>query len=341
MDNLFLASLNRIFSQHFTPATLRMIEAGGTTQAAWAALEGSGFLDVLLPEEAGGAALTLADAFPLFLSAGYHAVPLPYVQTTLARAWLHAAGMKAPAGAMAIAGLETQQSGDRLIARSVSFGRVADWLLTDMDGQWALLPVTAAQQIDEPAHDSLLATLQWEQIPHEAMIIHIATENNTAPASLATLSAACHASLLAGAAAHVLDMTLEYASQRAQFGKHIGRFQAIQSQISIMAERVYASRMAAQIACQSHGCFPNDILAAIGKSRSSEAACIVADIGHAVHGAIGITQEYDLQLYTRRLRAWRRAAGTEHFWNMQIGAKLLQTPEQSALSFICATLADH
>ena len=44
---------------------------------------------------------------------------------------------------------------------------------------------------------------------------------------------------------------------------------------------------------------------AVAKARTSEAAVTVAAIAHAVHGAIGITEEFDLQLYTRRLHAWR------------------------------------
>lgn len=351
MDNLLLDSLERLFAQRFTPAAVRGIEAGGDTKTRWETLEQSGFLDLLLPEDAGGAALSLADAFPLFLSAGYHAIPLPYVQTALARAWLHAAGVSAPAGAIAIAGLGTRQSDEGITTEAVSFGRTADWILTDLDSQAILLPVAAAERSLDLGHGSLLATLHWDKRPEDARIINPASApnhsgvardqgNNAAcnPApliSLAVLSAASHAPLLAGAAARVLDMTLEYANQRTQFGKNIGRFQAIQNQISVMAERVYAARMAAQLACQSAGWSPNALSAAVGKSRCSEAASMIADIGHAVHGAIGITEEYDLQLYTRRLRAWRRAAGSEQFWNIQIGQSLLQAPEHSALSFIC------
>ncbi len=380
MDNLLLDSLDRLFAQHFLPATLRSIEAGGDTQAPWDTLEHSGFLDLLLPEDAGGAGLALTEAFPLFLSAGYHAIPLPYVQTVLARAWLNAAGISPPPGAIAIAGIGTQQSGKAISAEAVSFGRGANWILTELDSQNVLLPAAAAQPTFDLGHGSLLATLHWEKLPEEAQVINAAIARHTldhdnsrdhsassvpgsaganprnsagivgthigagtasdsaALIALPALAAASHAPLLAGAAARVLSMTLEYANQRTQFGKNIGRFQAIQNQISVMAERVYAARMAAQLACQSPGWSPTALSAAVGKSRCSEAASMVADIGHAVHGAIGITEEYDLQLYTRRLREWRHAAGTEQFWNIQLGTSLLQAPEHSALSFICEAL---
>src|SRR5699024_10006445 len=119
----------------------------------------------------------------------------------------------------------------------------------------------------------------------------------------------------------------------------IGRFQAIQSQISVMAERSWAARMAAQLACQVSGWEPSYLGAAVGKCRCSEAAVPVADIGHAVHGAIGVTEEYDLQLYTRRLRECRMVAGTEPYWVSRIGDRLFRHREHTALSFICEELS--
>jgi hypothetical protein len=42
-----------------------------------------------------------------------------------------------------------------------------------------------------------------------------------------------------------------------------------------------------------------------------------------LHGAIGVTAEYDLQLYTRRLHEWRMADGSEAFWNRMVGNAVL------------------
>ena len=58
---------------------------------------------------------------------------------------------------------------------------------------------------------------------------------------------------------------------------------------------------------------------AIGKLNACEAVAPVASGAHAVHGAIGITEEYDLQLFTRRLHAWRLADGSERYWARVIG----------------------
>ena len=46
---------------------------------------------------------------------------------------------------------------------------------------------------------------------------------------------------------------------------------------------------------------------------------------HAVHGAIGVTHEYDLQLYTRRLNEWSRAGGGASYWASVIGEQALKS----------------
>ncbi len=61
----------------------------------------------------------------------------------------------------------------------------------------------------------------------------------------------------------------------------------------------------------------------MAKARASEAAPLVADTAHALHGAIGITEEYDLQLYTRRLHEWRMAHGAESHWHRVVGEQVL------------------
>src|SRR3546814_15601351 len=90
-------------------------------------MEDSGFLDALLPEESDGAGLSLAEAFPLLLLAGQYAVPVPFAQTMLARAWLHAAGVKAPAGPITIAGFGVRKNSDTPDADAIPDGRVAGW----------------------------------------------------------------------------------------------------------------------------------------------------------------------------------------------------------------------
>lgn len=135
------------------------------------------------------------------------------------------------------------------------------------------------------------------------------------------LTACLVAAQMAGAMQRVLEMTLQFANDRQQFGRPLGKFQAIQHQLAVMAEQVLAARMAAQIGCGAAVA----LNAAIAKARASEAVVEVAALAHSIHGAIGFTADYDLQLFTRRLHAWRLQAGSESYWHAVLGQAVLTT----------------
>src|SRR5690606_31263471 len=99
--------------------------------------------------------------------------------------------------------------------------------------------------------------------------------------------------------------------------------QAIQHQMSVMAEHATAASMAVATAFQSGRQRPTLIAAAMAKARAAEAAVIIANTAHGVHGAIGVTEEFDLQLYTRGLHAARLAHGSEQFWHGVVGRHFL------------------
>src|SRR4051794_30757592 len=103
MSALLIEPFERLLADASTPAVVRAVERGGAASALWSRLEASGFLDALVPESAGGAGLTLADAFTLFVAEGRHSVPVPLAETMLVRAVLARAGRAAPAGSIAIA----------------------------------------------------------------------------------------------------------------------------------------------------------------------------------------------------------------------------------------------
>ena len=137
------------------------------------------------------------------------------------------------------------------------------------------------------------------------------------------MAAALYAALLAGAMTRVFEMTLQYCNERSQFGKTLGKFQTVQHQLSEMAEQVAAASIAAEAAFQTPLRAPRLLAAAIAKGRTSEAAPKVANTAHALHGAIGVTEEYDLQLLTRRLHEWRLAHGADSHWHHIVGEQVL------------------
>lgn len=149
------------------------------------------------------------------------------------------------------------------------------------------------------------------------------------------LTAILAATEIAGAAERVLEITLSYANDRVQFGKAIAKQQAVQHQLAVMGEHVLMARMASQIGCAC-GLAPSEEMAAVVKQVTSAAVPQIVSIAHAVHGAIGITQEYALQRFTKRMHALRMAEGSESYWAERLGRARLSSSVSNSLDFIRA-----
>ena len=330
MDTLLADSFEKFLAGCCTPAVVREVERTQQAPALWKEIEASGYADLLVSEAAGGAGLGLREAFAVLLSCGQHALPVPLGATM----WLHAAlanaGIAAPSGPMTIATQCSRDANGSINCQGVPFGALADWVLVADAQGCTLLPVAQGERRVTGVHGSLQSHIRWRAGPLGALALPIDTPWLCAGALLT-------ATLMAGAMQRVLDASLAYANDRAQFGKSIGKFQAVQQQLSVMAEQVFAARMAAEIGCAS-GITPHPLRAAVAKARASEAAEKVVAIAHAVHGAIGVTAEYDLQLHTRRLQEWRADFGSQTYWQAQLGAALLAAPQPSTLQFMLAEL---
>jgi acyl-CoA dehydrogenase len=263
MTTELLDPFGRLLEETCSPAQVRAMETSGDESVLWSALEESGFLDALVPEDAGGAGLSLGEIGPLIMALGAHAAPAAIAETMAARALLAQAGADIPRG-----------------------------------------PIPLASPGPE----------------------------------VRPLAAVLRAALIAGAGGKVLAMSVAYANDRVQFGKPIGKQQAIQQQLAVMAEQSVAARLAAQIGLAS-GLNPPPEAAATAKLMASLAATDIANIAHAVHGAIGISEEFDLQLYTRRLRQWRLDEGAEGYWSERLGRARLQSGVASSVDYVRTALS--
>ena len=85
--DLVREAAERLFEKHCSAETMRRADGGEFPQALWRALTDAGHAAALVPENAGGAGLEMADALSLLISAGRHAVPAPLAETMLA-GWL-------------------------------------------------------------------------------------------------------------------------------------------------------------------------------------------------------------------------------------------------------------
>lgn len=339
MDALLTESFDQFLSGHCTAHQVRAIEAGASADRLWQEMLASGFVDALVMLEQDGAGLCMTDVAPLILCCGRHAMPLPLAQTMVVRAALCAAGIMPPTGSISIASQVswTDTDGARMItASNVPYGAVADWVLLNIAGDDCLLPLAAAERIPAGGHGSLMASALWHSLPEQA--IELSRHGQLMACDWQAVGGALMAAQIAGAMEKLTNMTIAYANERAQFGKPISKLQIIQQQISVMAEQTFAARSAALLGLASADTRLDPLRAAVAKARTSEAAVIVAALSHSVHGAIGVTEEYDLQLYTRRLHEWRMQYGSESFWHAKLGQCLLEA-QDTALQFIHKNLA--
>ncbi len=117
-----------------------------------------------------------------------------------------------------------------------------------------------------------------------------------------------------GAIERVLEMTVAYVKDRVQFGRPVGSFQAVQHHCANMAVDVESARYISHQAAWSVSTGQNGAgEVAAAKAWVSDAARRVCALAHQCHGAIGFTSEYDLQLFTRRVKAGELLYGDTDF----------------------------
>jgi acyl-CoA dehydrogenase len=124
---------------------------------------------------------------------------------------------------------------------------------------------------------------------------------------------------IAGALEWMLGQSVRYSTERKQFGRAIGGFQAIQHQLAVLAGHTAAAGIAAEHAFAAADRGDPRFEVAVAKTRVGEAAGICAGIAHQVHGALGFSYEHSLHFITRRLWAWRAEFGAEVDWATELG----------------------
>lgn len=337
MDPMLYDALDRLLTEVSPPKVVREMEAGGSPHKLWQQIVESGFADAMVAEESGGGGVSLGDAFSLFFLCGRHALPVPLAHTMVVRSICARNGIDMPEGPITVAPMPVSDTGSTLDCRHVPFGKVAQWVIVPHAGPSdkpvnLLLPVSAAAHTDTGVHGSLQTNLSWKNPQSSGVVL-----GKTVP--WLEIAAAVTAAQMAGAMDAVLQMTVRYAGERSQFGRPIGKFQAIQQQLSVLAELAAATRVGAELGCrETTAGEPNVLAAAIAKARASDAAGTVVSIAHGVHAAMGITDEYDLQLYTRRLIEWRTDYGSAGYWHRRVGDVVLSSDAPSTLEFMLPDL---
>lgn len=134
-------------------------------------------------------------------------------------------------------------------------------------------------------------------------------------------------SLMAGAMGQALTLSIEHVNTRQQFGRPLGKFQAVQQSLAVMACEVRAveaaaGALAARLDAVGLDPAAADFEMAAAKLRANRAVGVVTSIAHQVHGAIGFTDEYDLHRVTVPLMRWRGEHGYDAYWAAKLGRQV-------------------
>lgn len=352
MHGVIVETVTRLFDEQIDHDLILRAQDGSWPEAAWQVLAEIGLPLALVAEAEGGIGLSPSDAFDLVRLAGAAAVPLPIGETMLTLWLATRLGLAAPEGPLTFAatgmdtGFSVQRKGGQLhlsgSAARVPAARhaVATLILTESgDGPlWLLVPrerftITrgvnlAGEPRDDLAIDCMIAS---EGVP---------ASDDFGQRELVALGAALRCAALAGAIERTLAITTNYTNERVQFGKPIGRQQAIQHALAQLAGEAATARAAASMAAAAIDETGVAILPiAAAKARIGEAAGKVAAIAHQVHGAIGFTREHRLHDLTTRLWAWREEFGNETVWSAELGRAALAAGAAGYWAFVTGLTA--
>ncbi len=335
---LLLDSMNRLFEDRSTKDVIDRAERGAFPAELWRAVAETGVPLAVVPESAGGAGAEWTDVMAALRVAGRHAAPIPLAETMIA-AWVAAeAGLEVTEAPMTIApvrredrlSVERDGNGWLLSGRAtrVPWGAQASRtvLLAEGPGGEMVVALDGTNSAEVTAGRNLAGeprdTIAFNAVPVSAKAV-APTRGGADRAEVYRRGALARAMLMAGALERSLDIALTYVQERQQFGRQISKFQAVQQQMAVLAGQTAAAVAAAEAGAEalSH---PDpelrELLVAVAKTRTGDAATLATEIAHQVHGAIGFTQEYSLQLSTRRLWSWRDEFGSEAEWAARIGA---------------------
>lgn len=330
--------LARLSEEACTSEVLESAEQGVWPEAVWSGLENIGLVLAALPEDAGGVGLDLPDLLYIVARSAYHAMPVPLVETFLAHRALVGAGIEVPEGPLTVAPVVddrlvlSQQDGAWSLqgtARRVPWGHVCGHavVVAEQNGTEcvALVRLSPEMVVEE---DKNLAGEPRMALKFDGATVVDARAVTGARTQLELDGALFRSVQMTGAMERALELSLLYAGERVQFGRPIGKFQAVQQMLAVMAGHVAAAKAAADFAV--HGCARELSLfaVAIAKARTGEAAGLSAEIAHQVHGAMGITREHRLHFSTRRLWSWRDEFGGDVLWQRRLGSMVAeQGPE--------------
>ncbi|MCV7205625.1 acyl-CoA/acyl-ACP dehydrogenase [Mycolicibacterium peregrinum] len=269
----------------------------------------SGLLSLLTPEMGG----THVDLAVLTEAHGYAASALPIADLTVAAWLLDRAGISTGEGSLTGLAFGSGRRGPSTpVPMAADMASVA---VVGEAGEKEYLSVVSAPALI--AMSTLDLTRSWARVNFDGTDVAALPEGTELPAGTLTAvrdALAVHRAFDAlGAATRLLDMTVEYAGQREQFGVPIGSFQAVKhhcADMVVAVESARASLWAAALALDTSVGAARSRAASAAAAYAKAAAARVAGDALQVHGGIGFTWEHDLHLLLRRIKVDEAFDGT-------------------------------
>ena len=322
----------------------------GYTPELWQKLAEQGWLGLIIPEKYGGVELEYQDLIVLLEEMGRYMLPGPYFSTVVMGGMtitdaateeqkeeylpriaegqiIVTLAINEPSGRWDAAGIELKASekDDKWVLNGTKLfvpnAHVSDYVVVaartgEGTNDISLFIVsTQAKGVEETLLQTIASDRQSEVVFNnvEVSSSDLLGEKNAGWSTIEKVlqwGAIGKCAEMTGGGQEVLDMTVEYAKQRTQFGRPIGTFQAIQHHCANMATDVEGSKFITyQAAWRLSEGLPADREVAMAKAWVSEAYRRVCALGHQSHGAIGFTKEHNMQLYSRRAKAAELAFG--------------------------------
>lgn len=332
-SEMIAQSINRIFAERVDRQLLAETEHGQWPGELWELIEASGFCQVLATELDDGET-PWQTAYPALHAIGFHRLPLPLAETIVGNALLRRVGLAQPTGALTLiqqdGGLELRIEGEHLIVdgavASVPWARHAVGIV--IAGSTAGRPILGRVQVAAPGvglvHEKNIADEPRDVVRFDhARCSHFGSAENLPQAPVRLMGALARAAQMVGAGQSVLQQSIDYANERVQFGRPIGKYQAVQQMLAVLAGEVACAQTATLAACRSPTVAPCEFDVSVAKIRAGQMAGVAAGIAHEVHGAFGFTYEHTLHFATRRLWCWRAEHGSESFWAARLGRQAI------------------
>ncbi|MDY6996931.1 MAG: acyl-CoA dehydrogenase family protein, partial [Actinomycetota bacterium] len=272
----------------------------------------------------------------LLTAAARHGVRMPLAENDLLACWLlDTAGVSSASAVRTVCLIDAGGSASGVPWASCADRVVVVW--ADGDGHRAA--DIAAEQLSITPGTNMIGE------PRDLVAVDTSALDGVALADgvlaqLRTKSALVRSIQVCAALDRALDMAVEHARAREQFGRPLAKFQAVQQLISDTAAEAALARSAteAALAAAVTAEWAGDhveFLVAAARSCAGHAASVVVRNAHQVLGAIGTTREHLLHEHTRAALAWRSEYGSVHYWDERVTDMALQSGDAGLWELIC------